>query len=359
MKIGLIGLPLAGKTTLFNLLCDTSAETSRFLSGRKEPNHGMARVPDRRIDWLSALYKPKRTIYAQMETTDLPGLQHGEGSGGNSFLQQIRQVDALVQVVRAFAMDDIDHVDGTIDPWRDLNNVQAELLLADLDMIEKRLERVKTGKKVTDEQKQEIELLAICRDALEEEKPLATLNFSEAEQAMLIHYGFLTQMPQLIVMNVDEIQFKDQSYPHQGDIEQWATMRGYRVVTLCAAMEEEIAKLPEEDRALFMEDLGIEDSGSYRLAREMYSLVGLISFFTVGEDEVRAWTIACGLNAKQAAGKIHSDLERGFIRAETAAYSDLVEHGSMVKLKEKGLLRLEGKEYPVKDGDILNIRFNV
>lgn len=358
MKIGLIGLPLAGKTTLFNLLCDASAETSRFLSGRTEPNHGMARVPDLRIDWLSELYKPKRTIYAQIETTDLPGLQHGEGGGSNSFLQQIRQVDALVQVVRAFRAD-IDHVDGSIDALRDLDNVQAELLLADLDMIEKRIERIRGGKKITDEQKQETEILAKCRGALEEERPLATLDLSEDEEAMLVHYGFFTQLPQLIVVNVDEDQFKAGDYPQKAELEAWAEQRGYRIVTLCAAMEEEIAKLPTEDRLMFMEDLGVSEAGSYRLAREMYALADLISFFTVGEDEVRAWTISAGLNAKQAAGKIHSDLERGFIRAETAAYDDLREHGSMAKLKEKGLLRLEGKDYIVKDGDILNIRFNV
>ena len=358
MKIGLIGLPLVGKTTLYNLLCATNMPTSNFLSGRTEPNHGMARVPDMRIDWLRDLYKPKRTIYAQIETTDLPGLRHGENSGGNSFLQQIRQVDALVHVVRAFNSD-VEHIDGSVDPLRDLDHVQAELLLADLDLVEKRIERIKTGKKVTDEQKKEIEMLLKCQQALEDEKPLASLDFSDLEKEMMIHYGFFTQLPQLIVVNVDEAQYKQQSFPKEAEVREWANARSFPLLPLCAAMEEEIDKLPLEDRELFMADLGIEVSGSYVLAREMYALVGLISFFTVGEDEVRAWTINLGTEAKQAAGKIHSDLERGFIRAETASYTDLREHGSLPKLKEKGLLRLEGKEYIVKDGDILNIRYNV
>lgn len=359
MKIGLIGLPLVGKTTLYNLLTNSEAPTSKFLTGKTEPNLGMARVPDLRIDWLSRLFKPKKTIYAQIETTDLPGLSHDSDSGSNAFLHNIRQVDALVHVIRAFEAEEIEHVDGKIDPYRDFNNVNAELLLADMDFVEKRLQRIQTGKKITAEQKLEQEALLKYQEALEAEKPLSEVVLTEEEAESIKHYAFFTNLPQLIVLNVDESQFKLGKYPNQDQLEKAVDQKGYGFLTLCAEMENEIARLPEEDQALFMEDLGIEEAGTYRLARSMYELVGLISFFTVGEDEVRAWTIDKDLEAKKAAGKIHSDLERGFIRAEVVAYHDLFQQGTMNRCKEKGLLRLEGKEYRVKDGDILNIRFNV
>src|SRR5665647_775958 len=359
MKIGLIGLPLVGKTTLFNLLTDGNAETSKYLSGRTELNLGMAKVPDIRIDWLSKLYKPRKTTYAQIEITDLPGLSREGSTGGNSFLDQIRQVDALVHVVRAFHSDDLEHVDGNVDPIRDLNNIDAELLLADLDFIEKRLQRIQSGKKITPEQNLELAALAKYQAALEDEKPLREVALSEAETVSLQNYAFFSMLPQLVVVNVDEVQFKAEDFPSKAKVEQTLQEKGYGYLVICAEMENEIAQLPEEDRALFMEDLGITEAGTYRLARSMYELVHLISFFTSGEDEVRAWTITKGLGAKKAAGKIHSDLERGFIRAEVVAYEDLHTYGTVGKCKEKGLLRLEGKEYIVKDGDILNIRFNV
>lgn len=359
MKIGLIGLPLVGKTTLYNLLTQSDAAVSKFLTGKTEPNLGMAKVPDLRIDWLSQLFKPKKTIYAQIETTDLPGLSHDSASGSNAFLQNIRQVDALVHVIRTFEASDIEHVDGKVDPLRDFNNVNAELLLADMDFVEKRIQRIQSGKKVTAEQKIEQEALQKYLQALEEEKPLREVILTEEETASIQHYAFFTNLPQLVVINVDETQFKSGNYPNQDTLEVAVKEKGYGYLVLCAEMENEIAKLPEEDQQLFMEDLGIQEAGTYRLARSMYELVGLISFFTVGEDEVRAWTIEKNLEAKKAAGKIHSDLERGFIRAEVVAYHDLREQGTMNRCKEKGLLRLEGKEYKVKDGDILNIRFNV
>jgi hypothetical protein len=359
VKIGLIGLPLVGKTTLYNLLTDSEAATSKFLTGKTEPNLGMAKVPDLRIDWLSSLFKPKKTIFTQIETTDLPGLSHDSDTGSNAFLHNIRQVDALVQVIRAFEDNDIEHVDGKIDPFRDFNNVNAELLLADMDFVEKRLQRIQTGKKVTAEQKLEQDALHKYLKALEEEKPLSEVTLTEAEAETIKHYSFFTNLPQLIVINVDESQFKSGKYPTQEQLEEAVRQQGYGLLVLCAEMENEIAHLPQEDQALFMEDLGIVEAGTYRLARSMYELVGLISFFTVGEDEVRAWTIEKDLEAKKAAGKIHSDLERGFIRAEVVAYHDLFQQGTMNRCKEKGLLRLEGKEYKVKDGDILNIRFNV
>lgn len=360
MKIGIIGLPLVGKTTLFNLLTQAEAETSKFYSGRTEANHGMARVPDERIDWLSAQFKPRKTIYAQIEVTDLPGLTHNvEGGSGNPFLANIRTVDALVHVVRAFGGDEIEHVEGNLNPVRDIDSVNSELLLADLDLIERRIERIKTGKKVIPEQKIEMDALQKCYEALEKELPLTTVTLSEAEAATLQHYEFFTEKPQLVVINVDEAQFKANDYPQKQQIEAMLQEKGIPVLVLCAQTEREIAELPAEDRELFMADLGVDHPGTYRLARSMYDLLGLIAFFTVGEDEVRAWTIKKGLDAKRASGKIHSDLERGFIRAEVVSYDALREHGTMAKCKEKGVFRLEGKDYIVKDGDILNIRFNV
>ncbi|MCL2498571.1 MAG: redox-regulated ATPase YchF [Symbiobacteriaceae bacterium] len=358
MKVGLIGLPLSGKTTLFNLLCGSNAATSSFFSGRSEANFGIAKVPDPRLDWLGELYHPRRTVYAQIEVTDLPGLYHGERSSGNSFLQAVRQVDALVHVARAFA-GNVEHVDGSVNFMRDVDKVQVELLIADLDLIERRLQRIISGKKVTPEQKAEMGLLEACREALEKEQPLATIGLTPAEELTLSHYGFFTQLPQLLVLNLDEKQLRQGNCPGQEEVEQWAQERGFTVLTVSAALEEEIARLPASERTPFLQDLGVTSPGAARLAQGMYALLNLISFFTVGEDEVKAWTIRAGLDAKRAAGKIHSDLERGFIRAETAAYNDLYAHGSMAKLREKGLLRLEGKDYIVKDGDIMNIRFNV
>lgn len=288
MKIGLIGLPLVGKTTLFNLLTDSDAEISEFLSGKTESNFGMGKVPDLRIDWLSDLFKPKKTIYAQIEITDLPGLTHDSATGGNAFLHNIRQIDAVVHVIRAFKAENVAHVDDKVDPWRDFNNINAELLLADMDFVEKRLQRILSGKKITTEQKLEQEALHKYLAALEEEKPLSEVELTEAEAEAIKNYAFFTNLPQLVVVNVDEDQYKAGHYPNQEQLEAVAKEKGYGYLMLCAEMENEISRLPQEDQQLFMEDLGIEEAGTYRLARSMYGLLGLISFFTVGEDEVRA-----------------------------------------------------------------------
>jgi len=358
MRIGLIGLPLVGKTTIFNLLCETDIPASTYLSGKLEPNHGMARVPDTRLDRLGELFRPRRVVNAQMEITDLPGLRHGTDGKGNVFLQHVRQVDALVQVIRAFD-GNIDHVDGSVNPLRDADNIQAELLMADIDLVEKRMERINEGRKITTEHRAELLVLEKCLNALQEENPMARIDLTETERQLISHYGFLTQKPQLVVVNVDESQYRHRSYPQQALLDSWTTSRGYASLTLSCALEAEIARLPSEDKRAFMDDLGVTESAAYRLAHMMYSLLNQISFFTVGDDEVRAWTISEGTDAKRAAGKIHSDLERGFIRAETSSCDDIFALGSMAKLKEKGLLRLEGRDYVVKDGDILTIRFNV
>ena len=362
MEIGLVGLPMVGKTTIFNLVTNAGVETSNYQTGKTETNVSMAKVPDKRIDFLSDLYKPKKTTYAQIQFSDVPGLVQGASQGkgvGNQFLDSIRNSDLLVHVVRAFSDPDVLHADGSIDPLRDVETINMELLLTDLDLVEKRIERIKGGKKITKEAAAELEVLGKLKDALENEVSLRQLDLSDSEQEILQNYSFFTEKPLMIAVNTDEEQFKAGDYPRKQDLEAWAAERETRLIEVCGQAEMEIAQLPEEDRELFMEDLGIQESGVDRLARAAFDKLGLMAFFTVGEDEVRAWTIKKETVARKAAGKIHNDLERGFIRAEVIHFDDLKTCGSMVAAKDKGLVRLEGKEYVVKDGDILNIRFNV
>ncbi|MFZ5752634.1 MAG: redox-regulated ATPase YchF [Bacillota bacterium] len=360
MKIGLIGLPLTGKTTFFNLLTSGKVATGNF-SGKAEANVGVARVPDVRIDFLSNLYKPKKTTYAQIEFTDIAGLMVSEGDhkAASKFLNDVRNCDALVHVLRAFANPDVVHVVGEINPARDLEAVEMELLFSDMELIEKRMERIKTGKKITKENQVELNILEKCYSVLESGMSMRDVELSEEERISLRNYAFLTEKPRLAVVNLDEEQFKKKEYPHRQELQALCREKNIPLLEICALMELEISELEEEDKKLFMEDLGLEATGIELLARNVYEHLGLISFFTVGEDEVRAWTIDKGTNAKEAAGKIHSDIERGFIRAEIVKYKDIAELGAMSKVKEKGLFRLEGKEYIVEDGDIINFRFNV
>lgn len=359
---GIIGLPMVGKTTIFNLLTNSNQETSNFLSGKTETITASAKVPDKRIDFLADMYKPRKTTYAQIQFSEVPGLVRGasEGKGvGNQFLSAIRNADLLVHVVRAFKNPDVPHVEDDINPLRDIETIAVEVLLADMDLVEKRIERIQSGKKVTKENAFELEVLKKCLTALEEESLISQLGLSDEEKLTLRNYAFLTEKPMMLVINIDEDQFREGSYPGKEEVEKYAAAKGIAVIENCGRMEMEISQLPEEDRQLFMEDLGITEPGIDRLARAVYNYLGLISFLTAGEDEVRAWTIKRNTDAKKAAGKIHSDIERGFIRAEVVAFDDLVAAGSMAKAKEKGLFRLEGKEYIVKDGDIINFRFNV
>lgn len=362
LTTGLVGLPMVGKTTIFNLLTNSNLETSNFLSGKTETNIGVAKIPDKRIDFLSAMFKPHKTTYAQIQVSDVPGLVRGASQGlgiGNKFLDDIRNVDMVVHVVRAFNNPDVPHVEDSIDPMRDIETISSELLFADMELLDKRIQRIKGGKKVKKEQLAELEVLQRLLAALEEEKPLSVVELNEDERQMLQHYHFFTEKPLMLVINIDEEQFKKGDYPKKKEVEAWAAERGIPVLEICGLIEMEISQLDEDDRQMFMEDLGITDSGIDRLARAAYARLGLISFFTAGEDEVKAWTIRKNTNAKKAAGKIHSDIERGFIRAEVVKYEDLVEHGSMAKLKADGKYRLEGKDYIVEDGDIINFRFNV
>lgn len=353
---------MVGKTTVFNLVTNAGAQTSNFLTGKADINVSAARVPDRRVVFLTDLYKPRRTVYAQVQFSDVPGLVQGSSQGkgvGNQFLDGIRNADLLVHVVRAFKNADVPHVDGEINPLRDIETVDMELLFADMELIEKRIHRIEGGKKIAKENLEELQVLKKCYAALENETPLQRLDLTEEEQKTLVNYNFLTEKKVILVVNTDEEQFKAGNYPGKKELNDLAASRGIKIIEVCGLLEAEISELPPEDRELFMSDLGVEELGVERLALAAYETLGLISFFTVGEDEVKAWTIHRGTDAKRAAGKIHSDIERGFIRAEVVKYSDLVELASMAKVKEKGLARLEGKEYIVQDGDIINFRFNV
>jgi len=355
MKIGLIGLSGVGKTTIFNLLTNTKAATGAY--GAKDVNVGMAKVPDKRMDFLVGLYKPRKVSFAQIEFIDIAGVVPEGGS--RKFLDDVRDCDAIVHVIRAFENPDVPHVANEINPAKDLETVDMELLFADLELLEKRIERIKTGKKVKKEQQEELVLLERLYKHLEAGGDIRQVELTEEEEKQLRAYSFLTEKPKLAVVNVDESQFKNNNYPAKEELIQLCRRKDMPLIEICGQIEAEIGELTEEDKELFMEDLGITETGIERLARAVYEHLGLISFFTVGEDEVKAWTINKGTTAKKAAGKIHSDIERGFIRAEVVKYRDIHELGSMAKVREQGLFRLEGKDYIVEDGDIINFRFNV
>jgi len=355
LTCGIIGLPLVGKTTLFNLLTRSEAETSAF-GGRTKTNIRTAPIPDPRLDFLASLYRPRKITPATLEVIDVPGFNPGAGA---SFLAAVREVDALIHVVRVFRDEAVPHVEGNLNPVRDLDTVQAELLLADLQLVETRLERIAASKKIKGEMQAEQAALRRCREVLEAEKPLSEAGLTEEEWQALRHMEFLTTKPLLVVINIDEDQLHQGSYPGRDEVEAYARHRGFPLLTLCAKLEVEIARLEPEDREVFLKEMGIQEPGIHRVARAVYRRLGLISFLTAGEDEVRAWTIREGTRAKEAAGKVHSDMERGFIRAEVVRFDDLQALGSMAKVREKGLVRLEGKDYVVADGDIINFRFNV
>jgi GTP-binding protein YchF len=322
----------------------------------------MADVPDRRLDFLAGLYKPRRTVYAQVKFSDVPGLVRGASQGkgvGNAFLDGIRQADLLVHVVRAFDNPDVLHVDGSMNPLRDVETIDLELLFADMEFLEKRIRRIEGGKKIKKENEAELAVMKKCLAQLEREIPMEKVELDEDGRELLKNYSFFTDKPLILVVNTSERQYREGDFPGKKELADFAGRKGIQLIEVCGLMEMEISRLAPEDRGLFMTDLGIEELGVERLARAAYNTLGLISFFTVGDDEVRAWTVERGTDAKRAAGKVHSDMERGFIRAEVAKFSDLAELGTMAGLKEKGLARLEGRDYIVQDGDIINFRFNV
>jgi len=361
MKIGLVGLNQTGKTTLFNLLTGRSG-SAPAAGGKGSANIGTGFVPDERVDFLSGLYKPKKTTYAKIEYIDVAGFSvsdDGKHSGAAKFLNDVRTCDALVHVIRAFESRSVIHDLNSIDPARDLEAIEMEMLFADLEMIEKRVGRIKAGKKITKEHEAELALLDRCFNWLENGSALKDMELSEDERTAVRSLDFLTEKPRLAVVNLDENQLESKVWPNSGSLRAQCFTLNTPVLELCVEAELEISRLPEEDRQLFMEDMGIVQPGVEALATAVYGLLGLISFITVGADEVRAWTIEKGTNARTAAGKIHSDIERGFIRAEVVKYESLRELGSMAKVKEKGLFRLEGKEYIVLDGDVILFRFNI
>lgn len=350
MQLGIIGLPMVGKTTIYELL--TGNKEGKFSAGKT--NTGMAKIPDKRVDFLSGLFKPQKTTYAQLEVVDIPGLVPGEGKSASVFLDAVRKADALLHVVRAFENE----ISGEINPLGDFETLNYELLLADLDLIEKRIERINANKK-KNQMLKELELLEKLKKALEEEKPLSSVELDEEEEGIIQNYQFLTTKPMLVCLNVDEKVLSGSDYKDREKILSHLAVLGIPAVEVSANLEKEISELSGEEKELFMQEMGLTEPGIVKIARSMYERLGLISFFTVGEDEVKAWTIEKGTTAKKAAGKIHSDIERGFIRAEVIDYEAMYELKSIAAVKEKGLFRLEGKDYIVKDGDIIHFRFNV
>lgn len=362
MKAGIVGLPLCGKTTLFNVLTGRHVQTGGY-SGSTGPNIGIVKVPDERIDRLSEIFQPKKTTYASVEYVDVAGLSQGNVRGGGAdsqLLTHVRNVDLIIHVVRTFTNERVPLPEDGLDPLRDIETLNLELMLADLGIVEKRIEKLQADikKKGQKEKEQELHLMERLKECLEQEQPLRHIDFSEDEQRLLRGYQFLTAKPMLVVLNIGEDELQ-QPEAYKSVVEENAT-QGIPTVLLSAEIESEITQLEEqEDIEAFMQDMGIAELGLSRLIRISYKLLGLISFFTVGTDEVRAWTITHGTKAVQAAGVIHSDLERGFIRAEIISYDDFLEQGTLATAKQHGVVRVEGKEYVVQDGDIMNVRFNV
>jgi GTP-binding protein YchF len=350
LKIGIIGRPQSGKSTLFELLTNCQAG-----SGNKT-QIAVGKVPDPRIEVLTQMYKPRKVTYAAIDFSDVPGFMAGQNNG--SFLQSVSDMDALVVVVRAFASDVVPSYNG-IQPYGDFNEIQQELLVADWTLLETRLERIAKQRMKNPQAAEELGLLEKCQAFLEKDLPLRQLELDEEEEKRLRTYDFLTRKPLIVAVNLDEEQIRSNSYPEKEELEAELERLGIPLITVSAQIENEIKELEEEDARLFLEELGLSDTGISRLARTVYKHLGLMSFFTVGEDEVRAWTIKAGTMAKQAAGKIHSDIERGFIRAEVISYEDLLACGDSQAAKAKGRYRLEGKDYIVQDGDIVSFRFNV
>jgi len=362
MKIGLIGLPSVGKTSLFNLLTGADIEVSEFSGGKVDANLGIAKVPDQRLNFLKEMYNPKKLTFATIEVIDVPGLVKGSSSGkglGNQFLDNIRKTDLLVHIIRAFDNEHVIHAEGSIDPMRDIETINMELLFADLGVIENRIERIKTTKKVTKENLAELEVLKKCQEGLENGLLIHNIQLDSEEKEILKTFSFLSEQPMILVVNIDENQLIEKQYKSKDELHKFAKDTNTPIIEVSIKAELEIQQLEEDDREMFIEELGITESGIDLLSRTAYDYLGLISFLTSGTDECRAWTIKKDLVAKKAASKIHSDIEKGFIRAEVCRFKDLKEYGSMAKVKEKGLVTLEGKDYIVQDGDIINFRFNV
>ena len=364
LTAGIVGLPNVGKSTLFNAITNQKILAENYPFATIEPNVGVVTVPDERMDKLKEMYEPNKFIPTAYEFTDIAGLVKGASQGeglGNKFLSHIREVDAIVEVVRCFDDGKIIHVDGAPDPIRDIETINLELAIADLDVINNRLERVAKKARTTKNKDDitEVEVLEKSKEALLENKPLRQVEYTEDERKLLKSYSFLTLKPIIYLANIKEEELGNPDNEYVKQVKEYALKENAKVVSLCAKIEEELSEMSPEDKKELLEGLGLEDSGLNKLITATYDILGLATYFTVGKDEVRAWTFKKGMNAKQCAGIIHTDFEKGFIRAEVISYADLIECGSEIKVKEAGKARLEGKEYLMQDGDICHFRFNV
>ncbi len=365
MKLGIVGLPNVGKSTLFNSLTKAGAESANYPFCTIDPNVGVVTVPDERLNLLGDFYKSKKVTPAVIEFVDIAGLVKGASKGeglGNQFLANIREVDAIVHVVRCFEDSNVVHVDGSIDPLRDIETINLELVFSDLEILERRIAKVTKTARMDKEVAKELAFLEKVKTHLEEGQLAITLETeNEDEDAWLATYNLLTAKPVIYAANVAEDDIADDGANNQyvQAVREYAAKQNSEVFVICAQIEEEISELDEDERKMFLEDLGLTESGLEKLVRASYHLLGLMSFLTAGEDETRAWTIKIGTKAPQAAGKIHTDFERGFIKAEVVNYQDLLDCGSYAGAREKGLVRMEGKEYVVQDGDVILFRFNV
>ncbi len=365
LTAGIVGLPNVGKSTLFNAITKAGAHAANYPFATIDPNVGIVNVPDKRLYDIAEIFQPRQTIPTGFEFTDIAGLVKGASQGeglGNQFLSHIREVDAIVHVVRCFDDENVMHVDGNVDPIRDIETINMELIFSDLDIVEKRLPKIekKAQLKVDKAMEREHQVLKTIHETLMDNKPIRALDLNKDEKATIKSYGFLTLKPFIYVCNVSEdMMVSEASNQYVDAVFNYAQGDGAKAITISAQIEAEMSELSDEEKTEYLHDLGLYESGLDRLIQESYQLLNLRTFFTAGEKEVRAWTFKDGMNAKECAGVIHSDFEKGFIRAETFGYEALMAYGSMLKVKEAGKMRLEGKEYIVQDGDILLFRFNV